>query len=58
MRFQASSPVWNYVDRAKFEAYTAVPGGPPLPKFQYLGGLYVALTLFSYEEFNRTPAAV
>jgi hypothetical protein len=54
---RSSSPIWNYVDRAKFEEYTAVPGGPSLPTSQYLGGLYVALTLFSYEAFNEVPAA-
>ena len=24
----SNSPIWNYVDRTKFEEYTAVPGGP------------------------------
>jgi len=54
----SSSSIWNYVDRDKFEEYTAVPGGPPMQKSKYLGGLYIALTLFSYETFNRTPAVV
>ena len=52
-----SSPIWNYVDRGKFEEYTAQPGGPPMQESKYLGGLYVALTLFSYETFN-TPKSV
>ena len=52
------SSIWNYVDRDKFEEYTAIPGGPPLQKSKYLGGLYIALTLFSYETFNRDTAAV
>jgi hypothetical protein len=54
----SNSAIWNYVDRAKFEEYTAIPGGPPLQKSAYLGGLYIALTMFCYETFNRAPAAV
>jgi hypothetical protein len=53
----AGSAVWDYVDRAKFDEYTAVPGGPPMPKSHYLGGLYVALTLFCYETFNAEAPA-
>jgi hypothetical protein len=53
-----NSMIWNYVDRDKFEEYTAIPGGPPMQKSKYLGGLYIALTLFSYETFNQASAAV
>jgi hypothetical protein len=51
-----SSPIWNYVDRSKFDEYTSTPEGPPMQKSEYLGGLYVALTLFCYETFNKSPA--
>jgi hypothetical protein len=54
---RSSSPIWNYVDRNKFDEFTATPGGPPLLQSQYLGGIYVALTLFCYEAFNEVPAA-
>jgi hypothetical protein len=54
---RSSSPIWDLVDRAKFDEYTAQPGGPQMPKHKYLGGLYVALTLFCYEAFNEGPVA-
>jgi hypothetical protein len=53
----ANCPVWDYVDRAKFDEYTSTPEGPPMQKSEYLGGLYVALTLICYEAFNRAPAS-
>jgi hypothetical protein len=53
----AGSAIWDYVDRTKFDEYTSVPGGPAMPKSRYLGGLYVALTLFYYETFNAAAPA-
>lgn len=55
---RTNSPIWDLVDRNKFDEFTATPGGPfSLQQSQYLGGMYVALTLFCYEAFNEAPAA-
>jgi hypothetical protein len=55
---RTNSPIWDLVDRNKFDEFTATPGGPAsLQQSQYLGGMYAALTLFCYEAFNEAPAA-